>query len=161
MTQQKTIAAAIATIVLSIVLAVATAGMLTQQAIPSSGSVDVSDSASVGGSVVSGSACLGVFSDADGAVSCGSLSWGCVGSGASVSRVVYVKNTGDVPLTLGLSASGWAPSAASDALTLSWDLEGRSLGVGAVVLATIQLTVSQNTGSLGDFCFNIVVSGSA
>ena len=67
--------------------------LTSQRAIPSTGLV-----VSVG---------FGVFSDEGCSQNLTSIDWGSVHPGESVSRVIYVKNTGNTPISLSIAANGW------------------------------------------------------
>jgi hypothetical protein len=55
---------------------------------------------------------------------------------------------------LSLTSPNWNPSIANSYLTLTWDKEGYSLSPGAVVTATLTLTVASQIGSLTTFDFD-------
>ncbi len=67
-----------------------------QRAIPSSGLVVAVN--------------VGVFSDSACTLNVTMIDWGTVYPGESVTRLVYVKNGGNVPLTLTLNTIGWNPA---------------------------------------------------
>ena len=70
---------------------------------------------------------VGVYSDSACTVNLTSISWGAVSPGESVDRTVYVKNTGNAPITLSIATSGWSPVAANGPITIAWDSEATSL----------------------------------
>lgn len=145
--------AAITIAVAGVAAAVLSSGLLVaQQQVQTNGTVSGQVSSSIN---------IGVYSDAAATVNCSSLSWGSLSPGGSVSQTVYVKNTGGQNETLALSASNWSPSTASSVLTLTWNMQGVVLPVGAVVPATLTLTASSSTGTLTSFTFDVVISGSA
>ncbi len=144
--------AIVALVLVGVSLSVVTAGLLAQQSLTSSGTV--------GDNVVS-SVNVDIYADAAATVPCSSIDWGNLSPGSSVSRTVYVKNTGNVSETLSMSASGWNPASADSVLTLGWNKEGTTLAASAVVPATFTLTVAKDTGDLTSFSFSIVVTGSA
>jgi hypothetical protein len=150
---KKALIPIVALILVASALAAVTAGVLiNQQEIPASGSV--------GGRVVS-TVDVGVYSDAAATVACPNVNWGNIEAGSAATTTVYIKNTGNLTETLSLSASNWNPSSASSLFTLGWNREGYLLPVGAVVAATVTLSVDRNAQSLASFNFNIVISGSA
>jgi hypothetical protein len=89
------------------------------------------------------------------------LQWGTLNPGGTVTKTVYVKNSGNTAETLNMTTTQWTPAEASSVLTLTWNKEGSSLAAGAVVPATLTLQVSSNPGSVTSFSMNIVISGSA
>ena len=88
-----------------------------------------------------------------------SIDWGTPEPGDSVSRTVYVKNGGNAPMNVGLSASGWSPVGADAYLGVSWDREGTSIAAGGVLQAVITMDVSSSITGISDFSFDIVIEG--
>ena len=88
-----------------------------------------------------------------------SIDWGTPEPGDSISRTVYVKNTGSAPMNVSLSASGWVPVEVGNYLTLSWDREGAVVTADVVVQAVLTLDVSGSITGITDFSFNIVIEG--
>ncbi|MCW4030449.1 MAG: hypothetical protein NWE92_12485 [Candidatus Bathyarchaeota archaeon] len=154
---------------IGIALSVVTAGVLVSQQISSSGSIisgvssnpssNPTDSPSGGG--VSSTVDLSLYSDSAATTPCSSIEWGSFNPGASANRTIYVKNTGNVAETLTLTTTDWSPDGAASVVTLTWDKENSTLAAGAVTEAILTLTVANETGSITDFNFNIVISGSA
>jgi hypothetical protein len=103
---------------------------------------------------------VGVYSDSGCTQNLTSLSWGTVRPGESVNRTVYVKNTGNAPITLTMAASGWNPAAANGPITIAWDREGASLTGGQSLSATVALSVSPSISGITDFSVNLIVTGS-
>ena len=102
---------------------------------------------------------LGVYQDSACTVNATSIDWGMLDPGSSVTRSVYVKNTGNVAVTLSLAVSSWSPSLAGSYLAVTWDRQGMVLSAGQVVQATFTLTVSANVTGFTDFSNVLVVSG--
>ena len=88
-----------------------------------------------------------------------SIDWGTPEPGDSVSRTVYVKNSGSAPMNVSLSASGWVPAEAGNYLTMSWDREGAEVAAAEVVQALLTLDVSGSITGITDFSFDIVIEG--
>ena len=128
-----------------IFLAIVTAGLISTQSLPSSGTISAVN--------------IGVYSDSGCTQTCTSLDWGMVSPGSVVTKNVYVKNTGNVPVTLSMATSGWSPSNANSYLTVSWNRQGTQLNAGQSIAATITLTVASDTGSLNSFSFNATLTG--
>ena len=126
--------------------AVTLAVVNVQRAIPSSGLVVAVN--------------VGVYSDAGCTLNLTSIDWGSVYPGGSVSRTIYVKNTGNVPMTLSMAATGWNPAGAAGQINVTWDKENATLNSGQSSSATLTLTVSQNVSGVTSFSMNIIVSGS-
>jgi hypothetical protein len=137
--------AIIALMTTSIFLTIVTAGMLSTQTIPSSGTVTTVN--------------VGVYTDSGCTQNCTSISWGAIYPGDSGSVTVRVKNIGTMPITLSMTAVSWAPNYADDYLTISWDQQGTVLDVDDSVSATLTLTADPDTGELADFSFDVVITG--
>jgi len=88
-----------------------------------------------------------------------SIDWGTPEPGDSIDRTVYVKNTGNAPMNVSLSASGWVPVEAGNYLTMSWDREGAEIAADEVVQAVLTLDVSGSITGITDFSFDIVIEG--
>ena len=128
-----------------IFLTLVTAGIIATQTIPSDGTITTVN--------------VGVYSNSECTQNCTSISWGALYPGNSTSKIVYVKNTGTVPITLTMTTATWTPTDADDYLTLDWDQQDTVLNVGDSVSANITLTAASDTGELQDFNFNIVITG--
>ena len=87
------------------------------------------------------------------------VDWGLAEPGDTVSKAIYIKNSGNAPLTLGLSYSDWVPTEAGDFITLEWDQEGSTINAGGIQQADLTLTISYDITGVTDFSFNIVIEG--
>ncbi len=149
-----------ALITVAVALTALTAAVLnSQQTIQANGNIVNAGGGNEGD--VTSTVNVEVFSDAAATLKCSSISWGDLSVGDSATRVVYVKNTGNVAESLSLAASGWSPAGAGSVLSLTWDKEGFLVPAGGVVAATLTLLVGSDAGELGSFSLDIVVSGSA
>ena len=126
--------------------AVTLAVLNVQRAIPSSGMVVAVN--------------VGVYSDAACTLNLTSIDWGSVYPGGSVPRMIYVKNTGNVPMTLSMTATGWNPAGAAGQINVTWDKENAVLNSGQSSSATLTLSVLQSVSGVASFSMNIIVSGS-
>ena len=136
----------LATLAVALLLSLSTLGLLTvNQTIISTGTVTTVN--------------VGVFSDSSCTQPLTSLSWGSISSGASVSRTIYVKNTGNAPITISMSTNSWVPASVSTYLTVTWNKEGASLAVNQVTSADLTLTVSPSINGITGFTVNIVITG--
>ena len=79
--------------------AVTLAVLNVQRAIPSSGLVVAVN--------------VGVYSDAACTQNLTSIDWGSVYPGGSVPKTIYVKNTGNAPITLSMTTASWNPGIAA------------------------------------------------
>lgn len=88
-----------------------------------------------------------------------SIDWGGLEPGDSKVVTVYVKNTGNVPLTLDLSTDNWSPLAAKAYISLQWDFSGGQIQPDAVVSIRLTLTVSPIIDRVTSFSFDILLTG--
>jgi hypothetical protein len=139
--------ALIAIVTTGILLTLVTSGaILSTQQVPSTGTISAVN--------------VGVYTNPACTTNCTSISWGTLSPGNSATYTVYVKNTGNVPVTLGMTTSGWNPSSADGPISLSWNREGTVLNAGQSSMATLTLTVSSGiSSSITSFSFNIVITG--
>jgi hypothetical protein len=132
-----------------IVLSVLAASLLTAyQSVPSTGNVKA-----VG---------VGVYSDSGCNNNVTSIDWGLLTPGATINKTVYIRNNGNVPVTLNITTNSWNPASAHTYITLSWNREGYVLGTGQstrVTQALLTLSVSFNTIGITSFSFNIIITG--
>jgi hypothetical protein len=103
---------------------------------------------------------VGVYSDSACTLNLTSIDWGSVYPGGSVSRTIYVKNTGNVPITLTMTTTAWNPASAAGQITVTWDKENATLNPGQSTSATLTLTVSPSISGVTSFSMNIVITGS-
>ena len=88
-----------------------------------------------------------------------SVDWGYAEPGDVLTRTVYVRNSGNTPMTLSMTYSDWDPVGAGDYLSLSWNREGVTLDDGEVVQAVLTLTVSDQITGITTYSFNIIIEG--
>jgi hypothetical protein len=125
------------------------------------GAVTVSTTLSSSGSITT-SANIGLYSDSACTTSLTTIDWGTTSPGSSITRTVYVKNTGTgVSLTLGMTTGNWSPSGANGPITLTWNREGTVLTPGQSVAAVLTLSVSSGITGITSFSVQILISGSA
>lgn len=101
---------------------------------------------------------LGVYSDSGCTTALSSVSWGTLDPGATATATIYLKNEGNVPVTLSISASNWNPASASSYFTLTWNRAGYVLAVGASVQAVLSLAVSSSITGITTFSFDITIT---
>ena len=145
-TRRISVGALIAVVATGLFLTLLTSGLLmSSQTVQSGGTVN--------------SVNVGVYSDSGCTQNCTTLDWGAITPGNSVTRTVYVKNTGTLPVTLSMTTGNWAPSNANTYLTLTWNQGGAVLAAGNSVTAILTLTASSSAGNLTSFSFNIIITG--
>jgi hypothetical protein len=101
---------------------------------------------------------LGVYQDSGCTVALPSVSWGTLDPGTTATATIYLKNQGNVPVTLSISAGNWNPASASSYLTLTWNRSGYVLVVGASVQAVLSLAVSSSISGVTTFSFDITIT---
>lgn len=138
--------AIIAIAMVGLVLAVTTMGLLSvNQTVPSTGTIT--------------SVNVGVYSDSPCTVPLTSIDWGAIYPGNSVTRTIYVKNTGNALITLSMTKNSWSPPGADGPITITWDKETSTLAVGASTAAILTLTVSSSISGITSFSVNVVITG--
>jgi len=150
MTMRKISTGAILAIAMvGIILTVTTAGLISvSQTVSSAGSINISTSVNVN-----------VYSDYSCTQTLTSIDWGTLTPGNSVTRTIYVKNTGSTPITLSMTKTNWSPSSADGPITLTWNKEGTTVNAGQYVAATVTLSVSSSISGITTFSVNIVITG--
>jgi hypothetical protein len=88
------------------------------------------------------------------------IDWSTLEVGASESKTIYIKNTGNAAATLFLDTDNWNPSAASQYITLDWNYGGQSISPDAVVEVVLTLTISQDISGITDFSLDITITSS-
>jgi hypothetical protein len=104
---------------------------------------------------------VSVFQDSACTQALSALSWGTLKPGSSANRTIYVKNTGNVPVTLNMTVTTWTPSAASSYITLTWDRQSFVLTQGSSVPALLVLSVSASVNGFTDFNCTTIIAGNA
>src|SRR3990170_3259436 len=127
-------------------LTLITAGLLSvNQSISSSGNVTTVN--------------VGVYSDSACTQTLTSVDWGTISPGTTVTRTIYVKNTGNTQITLSMTTNSWSPTSANGPLTLTWNREGTTLSAGISTAATLTLSISSSISGITTFSVNIVITG--
>ena len=144
--QKLSIGAIIAVAIAGILLTVTTAALLsTNQTVPLNGTVTAVN--------------LGVYSDSACTQTVTALNVGTLNPGGTATQTVYIKNTGNVPETLTMSANNWNPTNATTSLTLTWNRQNTVLNADQTIQATLTLTAASNTGSLTTFSCDVTLTG--
>jgi hypothetical protein len=109
---------------------------------------------------VKATANLGLYSDSACQTALTSIDWGTPTPGTSVTRVIYIKNTGSgVSLLLGLTTSNWSPATANGPITVSMDKAGTRLNPGQSTAATITLTISPTIVDIVTYNLDMTITG--
>jgi hypothetical protein len=146
------------------IIAVAALGMVLTYA--TAGVISISDAAPLMNKALSSSGNIrtlnvGVYSDYACSQNLESINWGDLTPGGSVNKTIFVKNTGNTEITLGMTKTNWSPAKADGPLTLVWNKEGTKLSVGKVATAVLTLAVSENVTDITTFSVTILISGYA
>ncbi len=138
---------------------VAVAAMFLFATVLASGGVGTSRRVSASGVIASAN--LELYSDVDCTQKLMSIDWGNISPGSSVLRMIFVRNTGSIPLALSMNGTNWSPASAGNKMILSWDREGAVLAAGEIGAATLKLVVYPSINGVNGFNVDIVVSGTA
>jgi len=87
-----------------------------------------------------------------------SINWGIIEPGGEVNRTVYIQNTGNVPITIGLWVQNWKPANASTYITLNWNYAGQLINVNETIPVTLTLVVKPDITGIINFSFDIIIS---
>jgi hypothetical protein len=138
--------ATLAIVSTALFLTVCTTGLLTaNQAVNSTGTITAVN--------------VGVYSNSACTQNLTSINWGTISPGDSVTRTIYVKNTGNTRITLAMTKTNWNPSTANGPITVAWNAENQSLDPGNVATATLTLSVSSSISGITNFSVDIVITG--
>lgn len=138
--------ALIAVAVTLIILTLTTTGLLSvNKTIPSSGTITAIN--------------VGVYSDSACTIELTSINWGIISPGNSVNTTIYLKNTGNAPITLSTTTTNWNPANADGPITLTWNREGTTLSVNQVTTATLTLSISESISGITNFSVEVVITG--
>jgi len=104
---------------------------------------------------------IGVYTGSDCAVSVTEIDWGTLMPGDAATQPIYIRNEGDVPVLLTLSAEAWNPAEAEQYMALTWNYDGSQIAVGTGVSVEFQLTIFSNCTGITSFSFDIVITAEA
>ena len=136
----------LAFVAVGLILTVTTAGLLSvTQIVESEGTVTAIN--------------LGVYSDSGCTQTLTGIDWGNISPGDSVTKTIYVKNTGNALITLSMATDGWMPYIAAEYISVSWNREGNVLYPEQSVGATLTLSVAPSTEGFSSFYVEIVITG--
>jgi hypothetical protein len=109
---------------------------------------------------VNATANLSLYSDSACQTTLTSIDWGKPNPGTSVTRVIYIKNTGSgTSLSLGLTTSNWRPANADGPIAFSMDKTGTRLNPGQSTTATITLTISPTIVDITNYNLDMTITG--
>jgi len=140
----------VALTIIALALSATTYAAITiNQDVPTSGTITTSPN-------------VGVFSDTACTQSLTSLTWGTIAPGNSVTRTIYVKNTGaGASIDLSMTTLSWTPAEANGPITITWNRQGTSLAPGESATAVITLAISSSIVDVADFSVTIRITGTS
>jgi hypothetical protein len=95
------------------------------------------------GTIVTNNPNLTIFADAACTKQISTVQWGTLQPSGSATMALFIKNSGNMPLTLTLTENNWSPATAQNYLTLSWNQENIKIQPGASQTVTITINVNQ------------------
>jgi hypothetical protein len=104
---------------------------------------------------------INVYSDSACTQPLTSLDWGEATPGGTVTKTIYLKNSGTSTLTLNMQPTNWNPSNANGPLSVSWDKNSATVASGQSTLATLKLSVSSSVTGISTFSVDVTISGTA
>ena len=102
---------------------------------------------------------LGVYSDSGCTTTLSSIPWGTLSPGNTTTATMYVRNEGNVAVTLSIQATDWNPASASSYFAFDWNCTGYVLQPNEVVQALLSLNVSSSINGITSFSFDIIITG--
>lgn len=143
---QKIQALAIYALIVSVVAATSVVALLTTQTtISGTGSIKTMG--------------VGVYWDLACTNATSSLNFGLLEPGGSKNFTLYLKNSGNSPLTLNMTSQDWSPSSASSYMTLTWNREGQQIIPDQVMQFVVTLSVSPSVTGISSFSFDTIITG--
>jgi len=151
----KTRRLAVLLVLLTFITATASAVLIIQKTIPSSGNIvvviptppppiDIID--------------VLFYSDPAATVKVTTVDWGVLNPGSTGHAKLYLKNTGNIAETVILSAGNYKPPETKGIMSLSWDSEGIRIEPGQVVETNLTLDVSGSVTGISTFSFDLIFS---
>jgi len=102
---------------------------------------------------------IGVYFDSACQNAVSNINWGTLGPGSVVTQTVYVRNEGNVNVTLSMATTNWSSATAQTYISVTWDKEGYTLTTSSVATAVLTLNVSSSITGITSFSFNVTITG--
>ncbi len=102
---------------------------------------------------------VGVYAEASCIEEVSSINWGYIEPGSTTSFSIYIRNEGNVPMTLNMTTASWNPVSTSTYVSLTWDREGSQVAPGSVLETILTLFVSPDVSQIASFTFDITIAG--
>ena len=87
------------------------------------------------------------------------IDWEYLEPGSVENVTIYIRNEGNIPMTLNVSTSSWNPAQTSVYVTLSWNREDSVVSSQSVLEAILTMQVSLNVTEITSFDFDITITG--
>lgn len=88
------------------------------------------------------------------------ISWGAVRVSTAYTKQTYVKNVGNVNVTLTFMETNWNPTTAFNAMTLTTNYASQILKPGDILPIIFTLTIGSSNLGISTFSFDLRVTGS-
>ena len=102
---------------------------------------------------------LDIFTDPQCTKRMTTINWGELKAGDSSHKNIYIKNSGETKITLGMYTENWSSTQASDHMRLSWDYNGLLLQPNQVLNIDLELEIDQDCPELSQYGFDIIIIG--
>jgi hypothetical protein len=102
---------------------------------------------------------LVAYTDANCTIKIVEIDWGELYPDTISNRTIFLRGTGNKPLTLTIEATYWNPETAGQYLDLGTDYSNQTVGNKQVLSLTIFLSVSSDIKGVENFTFNILIIG--
>ncbi len=100
---------------------------------------------------------MGFYIDKNFTIPLTSIDWGTLTPGSSKTYAMYLRNEGNVGLTLGISMTNVNPTALSSSLSLTTNYDGHIISPGEVFILALTLNVASSIAGTG-FTFDVAIS---
>ena len=90
---------------------------------------------------------------------CTNIDWGIITPGDSTTKTIYIKNTGNKPINLFMTAENWIPIDVETYSSVTWNRENFNLNPDQIIITTLTLEIAQDINSIEDFNFDIIITG--
>ena len=102
---------------------------------------------------------LGAYWDQQCTNATSSIAFGLLEPASSKSFTLYLRNEGNLALTLSMTSENWNPANAADYMTVTWNREGQQINPHKVIDCVITLSVSEGIQGISSFSLDIIISG--
>jgi ABC-type lipoprotein release transport system permease subunit len=112
------------------------------------------------GTILTNNPNLQIFADQACTKEISAVQWGDIPVGSNSSVTLFIKNSGNVPLTLTMTTSNYQPVTAQNYLTLTWNQNNAKILPSGVVAGDLILKVSPLVMDITNFSLDITINGS-